>query len=118
MVRAVRQGIPGSYARIIANIGMGVPQDYDNWKERIIAMYEQREIQDTYKRAHRLDSRGHDHKKPNPGQKQITAPSNKNDARGATSSSIGNHGNWATGSKQVTVKGKTYGGAGEPMQID
>ncbi|PBK79450.1 hypothetical protein ARMGADRAFT_1093121 [Armillaria gallica] len=117
MVRAIRQGIPGSYARIITNIGMGVPQDYDDWKEQIIVMYEQREIQDAYEQAHRLDTH-HDNRKLNPGQKQITAPSNKNNARGTTSSSTGNHGNWGARSKQIAVKGKTYGRAGEPMQID
>ncbi|PBL04535.1 hypothetical protein ARMGADRAFT_1070980 [Armillaria gallica] len=118
MVRAVRQGIPGSYARIIANIGLGVPQDYDDWKERVIQMYKQREIQDAYEKAHGLDSRGHDHqKKPNPRQKQITAPNNNN-ARGATSSSSGNQSGWGSGSKMAAVKTKTYGGMGEPMQID
>ncbi|PBL01894.1 hypothetical protein ARMGADRAFT_1071401 [Armillaria gallica] len=79
--------------------------DYDEWKERVCTMYKQREIQKAYEQVHRIDN-CHDNQKPNQGQKQITAPSNQNHAGGMSSSST------------VAVKGKTYGGAGEPMQID
>ncbi len=33
MVTAVRQGVPWSYMSIITSIGVGIPQNYDEWKE-------------------------------------------------------------------------------------
>ncbi len=41
MVTAVRQGVPWSYTSIITNIGVGIPQTYNKWKERILIMYEE-----------------------------------------------------------------------------
>ncbi len=41
MVAAVRKGVPWSYTSIITSIGVGIPQNYDEWKERILVMYEE-----------------------------------------------------------------------------
>ncbi len=41
MVTAVQQGVPWSYTSIITSIGVGIPQTYDEWKERILIMYEE-----------------------------------------------------------------------------
>ncbi len=82
LVCAVHSGIPPGYTSIIANIGIGVPRMYPEWKERIILMYEQWQKQNVYNQMHGLD--------PQLNQKQITATSsNKNTTGGATSSSAG-----------------------------
>ncbi len=41
MVRAVRAGVPASYTSFIANIGIGVPRTYSEWKTCILVMYEE-----------------------------------------------------------------------------
>ncbi len=43
MVAAVRQGVPWSFTLIITSIGVGIPQNYNEWKERILIMYEERQ---------------------------------------------------------------------------
>ncbi len=40
LVRAVCKGIPSGYAHIIANIGIGVPRTYLEWKHHILQMYD------------------------------------------------------------------------------
>ncbi|KAK0232497.1 hypothetical protein EDD85DRAFT_956371 [Armillaria nabsnona] len=72
------------------------------------------------------EAEGHRDKKRHGGhqgnQKQITIPSSKNTTGGATSSSMGKVGANDKGRDSAgqwqTVKGTTYGGTGEPMQID
>ncbi len=118
MVAAIRQGVPWSYTSIISSIGIGIPQTYDEWKECILIMYEERQQDHAYNEAHGISQhdRGND-KKPG-GQKQITATSSsKNTAGGATSSSGGDKGHDAQG-RWHSVAQKTYGGAGQPMDID
>ncbi len=41
MVAAVRQGVPQSFTHIITDIGFRIPTTYDEWKERILIMYEE-----------------------------------------------------------------------------
>ncbi|PBK66609.1 hypothetical protein ARMSODRAFT_1021411 [Armillaria solidipes] len=41
MVKAIRLGVPSSYTTSIANIGRDVPSTYEEWKARILAMYEE-----------------------------------------------------------------------------
>ncbi len=43
MVATIRQGVPWSYTSIISNIRVGIPQTYDEWKERILVMYKERQ---------------------------------------------------------------------------
>ncbi len=121
LVHAIYQGIPPGYTLIIANIGIGVPCNYQEWKDCVLWMYKEHQKKLVYDQAHRSDQRGD--KRYLGNQKQITATSsNKNTTGGVTSSLVGkmtsdgkghdNRGQW------VTMKGTTYGGAGEPMQID
>ncbi len=118
MVAAVRQGVPWSFTSIITSIGEGIFQNYNKWKERILVMYEERQRDRTYNESHGIGQhdRGTD-KKPR-GQKQITATSSsKNTAGGATSSSGGNLSHDAQG-RWHSVAQKTYGGQGQPMDVD
>ncbi len=116
MVAAVRQGVPWSYTLIITSIGVGIPQNYDEWKERILVMYEERQRDCAYNESHGIGQcdRGNNKK---PGNfKKITAPS-KSNAGGATSSSGRNLGRDAQG-RWHTVAQKTFGGQGQPMDVD
>ncbi len=54
MVAAVRQGVPWSFTLIITSIGVGIPQNYDKWKERILIMYEERQQDRAYNDAHSI----------------------------------------------------------------
>ncbi len=93
MVATVRQGVPWSYTSIITSIGVGIPQNYDEWKEHILVMYEERQRDRAYNKSHSIGQRDRGNNKK-PGKfKQITAPSSsKNTAGGATSSSGRNSG--------------------------
>ncbi len=118
MVAAVRQGVPWSYTSIITSIGVGIPQNYNEWKERILVMYEERQRDHAYNETHGIGQcdRGND-KKPG-GFKQITSTSSsKNTAGGMTSSSGRNSGRDAQG-RWHSVAQKTFGGQGQPMDVD
>ncbi len=52
MVAAVQQGVPWSYTSIITSIGVGIPQTYDEWKERILVMYEEQQRDRAYNETH------------------------------------------------------------------
>ncbi len=81
-------------------------------------MYEERQRDRTYNESHRISQRDRGNNKKPGGQKQITAPSSsKNAAGGATSPSGGNLGRDAQG-RWHTVAQMTYGGQGEPMNVD
>ncbi len=110
MVTAVRQGVPQSFTCIITNLGFGIPTMYDEWKERILTMYEERERNKAYNQMHGLEN--HD-QKPQHGQKQITATSSKN----ATGSSMGKTGGNDKG-RDAGGRWTTPTGADMRMQID
>ncbi len=114
MVVAVRQGVPQSYTSIITSIGVGIPTTYDEWKKRILVMYEERECNKAYNQMHGLEY--HD-KKPSGNQKQITATSSKHATGGATSSSTSKTGG---NDKGCDAGGRwtTPTGADARMQID
>ncbi len=116
MVTAVRQGVPWSFTSIITSIGVGIPQNYDEWKERILVMYEERQRDCAYNDAHGIGQRDRGNEKKPGNFKQITAPS-KSNAGGTTSSSGGNSGHNAQG-RWHTVAQKTFGGQGQPMDVD
>ncbi len=40
------------------SIGISIPEDYDEWKDRVLIMYEQRQRDNAYYQMHRGDSRG------------------------------------------------------------
>ncbi len=76
------------YTSIISNIGVGIPQMYDKWKEWILIMYEERQQDRAYNEAHGIGQHDRGNNKKPGGQKQITATSSsKNTAGGVTSSS-------------------------------
>ncbi len=116
MVATVRQGVPWSYTSIITSMGIGIPQNYDEWKERILVMYEERQRDRAYNEAHGIAQRDQRNDKKPGNFKQITAPS-KSNAGGVTSSSSGNTGRDAQG-RWHTVAQKTYSRQGQPMDID
>ncbi len=70
MVAAVRQGVPWSYTSIITSIRIGIPQNYDEWKECILVMYEERQRDRAYNESHGIGQRdrGND-KKPGTSSK-------------------------------------------------
>lgn len=119
LVRAVRKGIPTSYAHMIANIGFRIPRTYPQWKQCILQMYDERQKQRVFNETHDLDTC---HKKHPGNQKQITATSSNKTTGGATSSSTGKAGSsnkgQDSGGQWVPVTMKTYGRQGEPMQVD
>ncbi len=116
---AVQQGVPTSYTASIANIGVRIPGDYDEWKECILIMYKERQCNYVYNQTYGIEQRDKQHQR---NQKQITTTNSKNAAGGMTSSSAGKTGgndkSRDSNSKWVLVTTKTYGGVGEPMQID
>ncbi len=118
MVATVRQGVPWSYTSIISSIGVGIPQNYDERKERILIMYEERQRDRAYNESHGIGQCNRGNEKKPGGQKQITATSSsKHIAGGATSSSGRDKGRNAQG-RWHAVAQKTYGGQGQPMDID
>ncbi len=111
MVAAVRQGVPWSFTSIITSIRVGIPQDYDKWKERILVMYEERQRDKEYNDAHEIGQRDQRNDKKAGNFKQITAPG-KSNTGGATSS--------PNTDKPRNSQGKwtTYGGPGKPMDVN
>ncbi|SJL08820.1 uncharacterized protein ARMOST_12191 [Armillaria ostoyae] len=100
MVTALRQGVPASYTNMIANIGTNIPIGYEQWGRRIIIMNEER------LRKQALDLVGR-MLQPRPPAPQQNAGTPKG-ASGTTTSSA----------TKKTATGTTYGGRGQPMDID
>ncbi|PBK76314.1 hypothetical protein ARMSODRAFT_969054 [Armillaria solidipes] len=101
MVTALQQGVPASYITMIANIGVGIPVGYNQWKERIITMNEERQ------RKEAIDAIGGIYQ-PRPQQSK-GVPSTG--APKTTSSAT-------TIPTKKTPTGTIYGGRGQPMDID
>ncbi len=55
MVNVIQQGVPTSYTSFIANIGIGVPGMYNEWKVRILLMYEECQCNYVYNQAHGIE---------------------------------------------------------------
>ncbi|SJL16754.1 uncharacterized protein ARMOST_20283 [Armillaria ostoyae] len=100
MVTALRQGVPASYTNMIANIGTNIPVGYEQWGRRIIIMNEER----LRKQALDLVGRMFQPRPPAPQQNAGTPKG----ASGTTTSSA----------PKKTTTGTTYGGRGQPMDID
>ncbi|SJL15199.1 uncharacterized protein ARMOST_18685 [Armillaria ostoyae] len=113
MVKAVRLGVPLSYTTTITNTGRDIPNDYNEWKARIVLMYEERQKNWAFNQTagNPRDNR------PTKGTSATTATSNYK-AGGATSSptpkATGNTG----GGRDSSGRWTTFGGAGKPMDID
>ncbi len=81
-------------------------------------MYKERQRDHTYNEAHNIGQRDQGNDKKPGNFKQITATSSsKNTAGGTTSSSGGNSG-WDAQGQWHSVAQKTFGGQGQPMDVD
>ncbi|PBK64637.1 hypothetical protein ARMSODRAFT_978890 [Armillaria solidipes] len=96
---SLRQGVPTSYTTMIANIGVGIPVRYDQWREQIETMNEERQ------RKEAIDAVG--------GMYQPRPPQSKN-----TQSSRMPKPSATTTPTKKTATGTVYGGQGQPMDID
>ncbi|SJL00662.1 uncharacterized protein ARMOST_03975 [Armillaria ostoyae] len=99
MVTALRQGVPASYTNMIANIGTNIPVGYEQWGRHIIIMNEER------LRKQALDLVGR-MLQPRP-----PPPPNAGTPKGAS-------GTTTSSAPKKTTTGITYGGRGQPMDID
>ncbi len=75
LVEAVRKGIPRDYSHIIANIGFGIPRNYQEWKTRIITMYQECMKDSVYAQTHFEPRR--DDRRPQTSQKNHTTTSSR-----------------------------------------
>ncbi len=99
--------MPWSYTGIITSIGVGIPQDYDEWKERILVMYEECQRDKAYNETHGIGQRDRGNDKKSGGFKQIAAPPGNAKASGGGEKARDSQGKWTT-----------YGGQGRPMDVD
>ncbi|SJL02910.1 uncharacterized protein ARMOST_06251 [Armillaria ostoyae] len=119
MVKAVRLGVPDSYTDAIASSGENIPVTYNDWKHRILQIYEERQKKWVFDQTIGHAQGGQSQ------QKMYTAATTTSNykAGGMTSlpsgklmSSAGPPRDAAMG-KWHTVKTKTFSGQGEPMDI-
>ncbi len=75
-------------------------------------MYEERQRDRAYNEAHGIGQRDHRNDKKSGGFKQITAPLTPAKASGGNDKARDAQGRWHS------VTGKTFGGQGEPMNVD
>ncbi|SJL05189.1 uncharacterized protein ARMOST_08557 [Armillaria ostoyae] len=120
MVKAVRLGVPDSYTNAITSSSENVPVTYNDWKRRILRIYEERQKKWVFDQTIGYSCGNIPLQKTHA---TTTATSTNQRAGGATSSSSGNPTSStspprdATTGKWHAVKTKTYGGPGEPMDI-
>ncbi len=114
MVRAVRQGVPTYYTRLITSLGFGIPVSYAGWKERILQMYMEQEKDRIYNQTHGISD-----KKPQWGAKSGTT-SGKTPAAAATTTPAkpSAPGREPTTGRWHSVTTMNYGKQGEPMDVD
>ncbi|SJL04702.1 uncharacterized protein ARMOST_08072 [Armillaria ostoyae] len=111
MVKATRLGVPSYYTTTITGQGRDIPGDYNEWKARIILMYEERQKNWAF---HQTAGNPRDNR-PTPKSTATSPPK----TGGATSSSTpkpSNSGN--NGGRDSAGRWTTFGGAGKPMDID
>ncbi|PBK71773.1 hypothetical protein ARMSODRAFT_1016761 [Armillaria solidipes] len=116
MVKAVRLGIPELYSKFIAMTSFNMPHTYQEWKARVLVMYEERQKKWVFDQTTGTSC---DMRPPHKGP-STTATSNK--AGSMTSSSLAKPMSSATPWEPGTgrwqpVRTTTYGRAGEPMDI-
>ncbi len=114
MVRAVRQGVPTYYTRLITSLGFGIPVNYSGWKEHILQMYMEQERDRIYNQSHGISD-----KKPQWGAKSNTASAQPSKATtGATPSKPNAPSREPTTGRWHSVTTTNYGKQGEPMDVD
>ncbi|SJL01319.1 uncharacterized protein ARMOST_04639 [Armillaria ostoyae] len=127
MVKAVRLGVPDSYTNAIASSGEHVPETYNDWKRRILRIYEERQKKWVFNQTigNHHDNRN-DNRNDNrhAGQTKNTNPTATSHPKtgGTTSSSTGKPtgptgGQRDAGGRWLARPGTTYGGQGAPMDI-
>ncbi|PBK74574.1 hypothetical protein ARMSODRAFT_1013578 [Armillaria solidipes] len=114
MVKAVQLGIPESYSKFISMTGFNMPHVYQEWKARVLIMYEECQKKWIFDQ---ITSTSHD----SHPQKNTSTTATSNKAGGTTSLPLAKPTSSAprdlgTGRWQP-VKMTTYHGAGEPMDI-
>ncbi|SJL08051.1 uncharacterized protein ARMOST_11410 [Armillaria ostoyae] len=119
MVKAVQLGVPDSYTNAIASSGENIPRSYNNWKRRILRIYEERQKKWVFDQTV-----GNRNTNPRPALTATTATSHHPKTGGATSSSstkptssMPNTGGRDAGGRWLARPGTTYGGQGAPMDI-
>ncbi|SJL13788.1 uncharacterized protein ARMOST_17236 [Armillaria ostoyae] len=115
MVKATRLGVPSYYTNTITGQGRDIPGDYDEWKARIILMYEERQKNWAFHQAAGSPRDNH----PAKGTPATTTATSHTKAGGATSSptpkaSSSGH----SGGRDSAGRWTAFGGAGKPMDID
>ncbi|SJL18202.1 uncharacterized protein ARMOST_21780 [Armillaria ostoyae] len=99
MVKAIRMGVPDSYTNAIASSGEHIPGTYNEWKQRIFVMYEERQKKWVFDQTIGTSRSAN----PQKGYGN-TATSTSQKAGGATR-------------RWHLVKMTTFRGKGEPMDI-
>ncbi|SJL13333.1 uncharacterized protein ARMOST_16773 [Armillaria ostoyae] len=116
MVKATRLGVPSYYTNTITGQGRDIPGDYDEWKARIILMYEERQKNWAF---HQAAGSPRDNRPTKGTSTPTTTATSHTKAGGATSSptpkaSSSGHSEGRDSAGRWT----TFGGAGKPMDID
>ncbi|SJL15736.1 uncharacterized protein ARMOST_19241 [Armillaria ostoyae] len=121
MVKAVRLGVPDSYTNVIASSGENVPSTYNDWKRRILRIYEERQKKWVFDQTVGNRNANPPHSAP---ASAITATSPHHKIGGVTSSSppklasnAQTMGSRDAGGRWLARPGTTYGGQGAPMDI-
>ncbi|SJL10465.1 uncharacterized protein ARMOST_13851 [Armillaria ostoyae] len=113
MVKAVRLGVPDSYTNAIANSGQHIPITYNDWKQCICVMYEERQKKWVFNQT--IGART--------GQnKGITATATSQSKTDGTTSSTPakppSSSSATTGGRDSAGRWTTHPGQGLPMSID
>ncbi|PBK60278.1 hypothetical protein ARMSODRAFT_1026678 [Armillaria solidipes] len=114
MVKAVRIGIPESYANFVAYTGFNVPRTYPEWKAHVIAMHKEHQKKWVFDQTvrHSRDTC------PNPLKGlSTTSPSTSQKAGGATSSTSAKPMGGAVSRDAGSGRWMMFGGTGAPMDI-
>ncbi|SJL02938.1 uncharacterized protein ARMOST_06279 [Armillaria ostoyae] len=122
MVKAVRLGVPDLYTNAIASSGEHVPSTYNEWKRRILRIYEERQKKWVFDQT--VGGRSSNPPKTHTAPSTGTTATSHNKTGGTTSSSSGkptssapNTGGHDASGRWLTRTGTTYGGQGTPMDI-
>ncbi len=107
LVQALQRGIPPGYGMAIANLGIAIPRNYMEWKDRVLVMYEQRQRQKVFEQTQGIER--YPEKKSQTGTKAVNAkPAEPSKPKGATDMKPRDAaGHWVT-----------HKGQGLPMEID
>ncbi len=120
MVRAVRQGVPSYYTRLITSLGFRIPVDYKGWKDRILQMYAEQEKDRVYNQSHGINERT-EKKSQWGGKAPIAASGSKSptgDAVNAPAHKPNAPSREPTTGRWHSVTTMNYGKHGEPMNVD